>query len=231
MSQAPPSDPAGPSSPAGVLAAAAHPDAVARARRLAEALALPLLAAPPAEGLVLRVDGAGLALCACGPDAPGPLSVDFLRGRTAWRGRTAGARQPLARAVGLGRGGADRPPRILDATAGLGADTWTLAALGARVLAVERHPVLHALLADGLARARRAASDTVREAAGRIALLCGEATALPGWAAPTDARSLATFPDGQGLPPDAAAAWAGPGPPGAVYPVPTYPAAGAARPR
>jgi len=232
VSHAPPPGSAGPSPLAGVLAATVHPDAVACARRLTDALALPLLAAPPTEGLVLRVDGAGLALCACGPNAPGPLRVEFARGRTAWRGRTAGGRQPLARAVGFVRAGADGPPRILDATAGLGADAWTLAALGGRVLAVERHPVLHALLADGLSRARQAASDAVREAAGRIALLCGEATALPGLAGPPETRSMAASLDGQGLSPHASAAWTAHWPADAVYLDPMYPAArGSARPK
>ncbi|MHC5209985.1 MAG: class I SAM-dependent methyltransferase [Planctomycetota bacterium] len=57
---------------------------------------------------------------------------------------------PLVRAVGSPRAGA----AILDATAGLGRDAFRLAALGAHVLAAERAPILAALLADGLRRAR-----------------------------------------------------------------------------
>jgi 16S rRNA (guanine1516-N2)-methyltransferase len=43
-------------------------------------------------------------------------------------------------------------PRVLDATAGLGRDAAVLAALGCQVLALERHPVIHALLEDALRR-------------------------------------------------------------------------------
>ncbi|MEM8739024.1 MAG: class I SAM-dependent methyltransferase [Planctomycetota bacterium] len=83
-------------------------------------------------------------------------------------------KSPLHRAAGLGRRGASgaSPTTVLDATAGLGEDAWLLAAAGCRVTALERHPVVHALLADGLARARAAAPDVAE----RITLLpCGEA--------------------------------------------------------
>lgn len=41
---------------------------------------------------------------------------------------------------------------MVDATAGLGRDAFVLAALGCRVRMVERHPVVAALLDDGLQR-------------------------------------------------------------------------------
>src|SRR5699024_10273062 len=62
----------------------------------------------------------------------------------------AGKRQPLARALGLHRRGG---LRVLDATCGLGRDSAVLAGLGCRITAIERHPALHALLADALRRA------------------------------------------------------------------------------
>lgn len=82
---------------------------------------------------------------------------------------------PVLKAVGINkRRGSDRP-RVLDATAGLGEDAWLLAAAGCRVTAVERHPVVHALLADALERARTVAPDV----ADRITLLpCAEAAAV-----------------------------------------------------
>lgn len=57
-------------------------------------------------------------------------------------------RQPLGRALGV------RMHRIIDATAGLGEDTFLLAAMGYQVTAVERCPVVAALLVDGVMRAR-----------------------------------------------------------------------------
>ncbi len=57
---------------------------------------------------------------------------------------------PLRRALGPG----DRD--VVDATAGLGGDAVHLAALGYRVTAIERHPIVSALAQDGLRRARAA---------------------------------------------------------------------------
>lgn len=81
-----------------------------------------------------------------------PLSVDFQS--PAWQHRLSVLsikKERLARAVGL-RGNA--PLSVIDATAGLGQDSYLMAALGAEVICVERHPVLAALLTDGLNRAR-----------------------------------------------------------------------------
>jgi 16S rRNA (guanine1516-N2)-methyltransferase len=64
----------------------------------------------------------------------------------------AGRRQLLARAVGLHP---ERDLAVLDATAGLGRDGFTLAALGARVTLAERHPTVAALLEDARQRALR----------------------------------------------------------------------------
>ena len=80
---------------------------------------------------------------------------------------------PLLRAAGI-RKGEPRRPHVIDATAGLGEDTWLLAAHGCRVDAVERDPVIHALLADGLRRAAEAEP----KIAGRIQLHLGDATAF-----------------------------------------------------
>jgi 16S rRNA (guanine1516-N2)-methyltransferase len=83
----------------------------------------------------------------------------------------AGKRQLLARAVGLHK---DPALRVLDATAGLGRDGFTLAALGARVTLAERHPTVVALLEDARERALRdpataaaAARTTIVHADGR----------------------------------------------------------------
>lgn len=84
----------------------------------------------------------------------------------------AGRRQPLARAAGLHRAGEDTLS-ILDATAGLGRDAYTLAALGARLTLAERNPELAALLRD----AQRRAAETPAQAAiaARIEILEADA--------------------------------------------------------
>ena len=97
--------------------------------------------------------GAPLALWDTSGGSGDPLWVDFVGGKMGHRRRFGGGRgQPLARAMGL-KGGTD--PVIVDATAGLGRDGFVLASLGARVTLLERSPVMAALLADGLDRARR----------------------------------------------------------------------------
>ena len=81
----------------------------------------------------------------------GPIYVDFVGGKLGYRYRHAGGqRQPLAKAVGLKCGTA---PIVVDATAGLGRDSFILAYLGCQVQMLERSPVVAALLHDGLQRA------------------------------------------------------------------------------
>ncbi|MFP4244913.1 MAG: class I SAM-dependent methyltransferase [Ectothiorhodospira sp.] len=121
------------------------------AQRLADTLGLAMASTPPAEGLYLACTGDRLELRQAGPGAPGPVYVDFTGGRLGYRGpRVSPRREPLARAAGL-KGG--HRPHVVDATAGLGRDAFILAALGCRVILLERHPVIAALLEDGLRRA------------------------------------------------------------------------------
>ncbi len=82
-----------------------------------------------------------------------PVYVDLCRVDTS---TPAGARlsQPLAKAIGLKARSAE-PRWVVDATAGLGDDAWLLASWGCRVTLLERHPVIAALLRDGLTRADR----------------------------------------------------------------------------
>lgn len=80
----------------------------------------------------------------------GAIYVDFVSGTLAHRRRFGGGRgEAVARAVGL-KG--SELPDVVDATAGLGRDAFVMAALGCRVRMLERHPVVAALLDDGLQR-------------------------------------------------------------------------------
>ena len=79
----------------------------------------------------------------------GPIWADWL-GAEVTRRIAAGKKQLVARAVGMRK---TTDLKILDCTAGLGRDGYTLAALGARVVMAERHPQIFALLADARARA------------------------------------------------------------------------------
>lgn len=125
----------------------------------AEVTALCGLAAHPDPEFLLELREGRLQLRDLRPGAPGPLWVDFLAPEHEQRSR-AGRGLLLARACGVRKG---KPlPRVLDATAGLGRDAWSLAALGCEVMAIERDLVAFALLQDGLQRARQAEAAPAR---------------------------------------------------------------------
>lgn len=120
-----------------------------RVRALADALGLPQ--AGEAK-FALQLGPDGLQLQELGDDAAGPVRVDFLAGAVAHRRQHGGGSgQMIAKAIGIQS--AIRPV-VLDATAGLGRDAFLLAQLGCTVTLIERHPLVGALLADGLGRAR-----------------------------------------------------------------------------
>lgn len=101
-------------------------------------------------------------------DKPGQgVRCDFrsfdLRVATGNRSRN----QPLGRAIGK------NTQTIIDATAGLGYDSILLAAMGCRVTAIERSPILAALFEDGLRRAREHAEWV--EVVDNIQLIVGDA--------------------------------------------------------
>ncbi len=103
------------------------------------------------------------------------LRIDFAGGAVAHRLRFGGGRgQPLAKAMGLRDG---KTPTIVDATAGLGRDSFLLASLGAQVTLIERSDQMHALLADAMDRAAKEGGE-LAEIIGRMTLLLGDAKDL-----------------------------------------------------
>lgn len=148
---------------------------------LARRLGLPLLS--PGEAgqrqdldFLLRLQGGHLALLQAGPKAPGPVLVDFGAGRMRQR-RRGGQNELLGRAVGVGR---REHLAVLDATAGLGRDSYVLADLGCRVVLCERHPVVAALLESGLRQAAASDDAWLAATAQRMTLLAADARTLPG---------------------------------------------------
>lgn len=142
-----------------------------RSLALAKQLSLPLCSPTPDENITTNTAGSCSSFDFIlqyetykGDDLPrlvlsdtqnnlgGSISIDFVGGKSGHRRRFGGGRgQPLAKAVGL-KGHTN--PTVIDATAGLGRDAFVLACLGAHVTLIERSPILAALLADGLDRAR-----------------------------------------------------------------------------
>ncbi len=103
------------------------------------------------------------------------LRVDFVEGSVAHRLRFGGGRgQDLAKAMGLRAG---KTPMIIDATAGLGRDSFLLASLGAQVTLIERSEEMHMLLDQGMQRAEKEGGH-FREIIGRMTLLRGDAKDL-----------------------------------------------------
>lgn len=131
----------------------------------------------PVEGeteFALQLGESGLQLVDLGPQAPGPVRVDFVEGAVAHRRQFGGgAGQMIAKAVGIQPG---IRPRVLDATAGLGRDAFVLASLGCTISLIERQPLIGALLEDGLLRA--AADAEVAAIVARMRLLQGNAISI-----------------------------------------------------
>jgi 16S rRNA (guanine1516-N2)-methyltransferase len=103
------------------------------------------------------------------------LRVDFVKGPVAHRLRFGGGRgQDLPKAMGLRAG---KTPMIVDATAGLGRDSFLLASLGAEVIMIERSEEMHALLVDGMERAAQEGGQ-LRQIMERMTLMKGDAKDL-----------------------------------------------------
>ncbi len=143
-----------------------------RARAVAEQLGLAFVAdwrsATVPVALVVSSMGASLQLVE--PKPPGPIVIDFAAPAMEYR-RKGGQNELLGRAVGVK---ADRKPRVVDATAGLGRDAFVLADLGCEVTLIERSRVLAWLLAEAVAVAGISASGHVREAAARMQVVPGD---------------------------------------------------------
>lgn len=124
-----------------------------KALELSERLELPVIETADQHqfSAILLLTSEHLAVQLTGSDAPGPVSVDFLSGKTAHRRKYGGGKgQLLAKAIGLG---SLKSPHVLDLTAGLGQDAFVMACLGCTVHMLERSPIIAALVQDAIDRA------------------------------------------------------------------------------
>lgn len=81
-----------------------------------------------------------------------PFYIDFNSGALQYRRLHGGGRsQAICRAIGFKK---KTSPWVLDATAGIGRDSFILASQGCRITLFERNPILQILLEDGLQRGR-----------------------------------------------------------------------------
>lgn len=87
-----------------------------------------------------------------------PFFVDFVQGKISYRAKQAQfQRESLIKALGIAP---SLQTHIVDGTAGFGRDGFILASKGFRVTLLERSPIIHALLADGLQRFRQTNQDS-----------------------------------------------------------------------
>lgn len=106
------------------------------------------------------------------------LIIDFVGGAVGHRFRSKeGKNQALLKAVGFSKG---TIPNVVDATAGLGRDSFLMASMGAKVTMIERSKDIHAQLADAMARAA-AENDDYAQTIARMTLIHGDSKdLLPG---------------------------------------------------
>ncbi|MGB5600775.1 MAG: class I SAM-dependent methyltransferase [Thiothrix litoralis] len=103
----------------------------------------------------------------------GAVYVDFVEGKAQHRRKFGGGKgQDIAKAIGLHK---FKHPHVIDATAGLGRESFVLATLGCTVTLLERSPIVHALLADGLKRALASDDSETIEIASRMTLHLADA--------------------------------------------------------
>lgn len=123
----------------------------AQAEELCQRLRIPRVATAPHAGGYLCLHEQRLEFRMAGrTDLPGALWVDFDSDDARRRSRQPGG-ELLVRAAKIRQ---IAEPLLIDATAGLGRDAFLLACHGFRVHMIEANPIVAALLADGLARAR-----------------------------------------------------------------------------
>jgi 16S rRNA (guanine1516-N2)-methyltransferase len=145
-----------PAAPSRVIATAATASEIAAARALATELGIGFtpdyrdtIVQQYDYALILSANYLGLQ--AVRETKLAPFYIDFLAGKMRYRSDQAGLkRELLARAMGA------KPkdqPYIIDATAGLGRDSFILATLGFEITLLERDPIIFALLRDALSRA------------------------------------------------------------------------------
>lgn len=132
--------------------ATTHPGNVDAARCLAQQLKLPFIDSltDPAYDFLLVLTPDYLGIQDCQHKKFQPFYIDFNAGKLHHRSKLAGRRTELiAKAMGIKPG--DKPV-IIDATAGLGRDSFILASIGYHVTLLEKSLIVHALLANALTR-------------------------------------------------------------------------------
>ena len=149
------------------------PEQQDRAEKLAAQLGLPRAAEGANFDFIMRCTDQRLELIRQNdPALTGSVWVDFVQGPSGYR-RVRGGSEMLIRAIGHKK---NMPTSVLDATGGLGRDTFIMASRGCHVHIVEENPIVAALLKDGLCRASE--HPDTKEICSRIRLTIGDSCQL-----------------------------------------------------
>ena len=137
--------------------------------QLAKLLRLPLLGDVPAAQYLLYRGVNRLELLNSNEPNTKAIFVDFEAGKSRHRRLYGGGKgQDFSKALGLQK---FPEATIIDATAGLGGDSFVMATLGCNVTMLERNPIVQQLLGDGLARADSSEDSEVQAIATRLRLV------------------------------------------------------------
>ena len=102
------------------------------------------------------------------------LAIDFRAGRYQQRQHYGGGKsQAIAKAVGVKKA---PHPTVIDATAGLGVDSWVLASLGCHMTMIEQNPAVLATLQTALSQALT--DEKTHASAQRLHLIGGSALTI-----------------------------------------------------
>lgn len=127
-----------------------EPEQKKRVEQLAHSLQLPVITDSAGYEFILSYRHNRLSLSRPNESTQmGRVYVEFVQGAAGFR-RKHTSRELLIRAMGLHQ---DRPPTVLDATGGMGKDSFLMASYGCRVHVLERNKIVASLLQDGLRRA------------------------------------------------------------------------------
>jgi 16S rRNA (guanine1516-N2)-methyltransferase len=137
-----------------------EPEFEKKAEQLALALGLPFAKKVESFDYFLMLSRKHLAIESTKDKKFTPFYIDFLSKKMLYRSQHASRRNELlVKAIHLPRTPhhieSSREPTIIDATAGLGRDSFILASLGFEVIMLERSAILHALLQNALLRAEK----------------------------------------------------------------------------
>lgn len=106
---------------------------------------------PVDQALYLSYHNGQLSLCSKTKKVVFKISVDFVSSRFQFRRQRISPRsEPLLRAIGCSQ---KKMLNVVDATAGLGRDSFLIANCNCNVVMLEQSPIVAALLEDGLQRA------------------------------------------------------------------------------